>query len=76
MALAGLKAPVFACPQRQTSSLTLVWTLARVLFAADVRSALLAAFLASALLNAWCAWQGFSCFAICFCDDFIAHDDS
>ena len=53
-----------------------MWALARVLFAADVRAAFQAAFLASALLDAGCAWQGFGRLAIGFGNDFVAHDDS
>ena len=56
--------------------LALMGALARVLFAADVRTTLLAAFLASALLDAGCAWQGFGRLAIGFGNDFVAHDDS
>ena len=55
---------------------TLMWALAGVLFAADVRAAFLAAFLASALFDAGCAWQGFGGLAIGFGNNFVAHDDS
>ena len=54
----------------------LMGALAWVLFAADVRTALLAAFLASALFDAGGAWQGFGGLAIGFGNDFVAHDDS
>ena len=54
----------------------LMWALARVLFAADMRAAFQAAFLASALLDAGCAWQGFGGLAIGFGNNFVAHDDS
>ena len=56
--------------------LALMWALAGVLFAADVRAAFLAAFLASALFDAGCAWQGFGGLAIGFGNNFVAHDDS
>lgn len=55
--------------------LALMRTFAGVLFAADVRAALLAALLTSALLDAWRARQGFGGFAVGFGNDFVAHDD-
>ena len=51
----------------------LVWALAGVLLAADVRAALEAAFLSASGLDAGGARQGFGGLAVGFGNDFVAH---